>query len=79
MHLKCSFWNMIRLYWCTIIIFTIKYNQGQFIGGRCRQHILKLSKIYSLELQKTSVYDHSSNFNPNKVLIHLFSMRFQEK
>ena len=64
MHLKCSFWNMIRLYGCTIIIFTIKYNQGQFNGGRCRQHILKPSKIDALELQKDiSIYDHPTDFS----------------
>ena len=34
------------------LFFTIKYNQGQFNGCRCRQHILKPSKIDALELQK---------------------------
>ena len=53
MHLKCSFWNMIRLYGYTIIIFlplnTIKGNSMEVAVDNI---ILKPSKIDALELQK---------------------------
>ena len=42
-----------------------KYDQGQFNKCRCRQHILKPSKIDTLELQKyISIYNHpKDSFN----------------
>ena len=62
MHLKSSFWNMIWLYGCTIIIFTIKYNQGQFNGCHCRQH--NHLKLMHWNYKKISVYGHpTDSFN----------------
>ena len=62
MHLKSSFWNMIRLFGCTIINFlplnTIKGNSMDVAVDNIFSNHLKLMLW---NYKKTSVYDHPTD------------------